>query len=150
MRDFLLLRRPLPRRTLVLCHVTAQLALLVTALGWLALHAPALSRNGWVAGWPSWVMAVSLWLLASVGVRLLAELLMLPHRLSDPHGPGAVMTRAIDRRPAVHDPEQRWVNAVSPVAPAEAVGEPRVTRREPSLKTRLHGADDDSPRAAGG
>ena len=38
MRNFLLLRRPLPRRTLVFCHVVAQLTLVIAGLAWLAMR----------------------------------------------------------------------------------------------------------------
>lgn len=139
MRNFLFLRHPLPRRTLVFCHVVTQLALCVAGLVWLARHSPPLSGGAWTTSWPTLALGGGVWLLSLVGVRLLAELLMLPYHLAglrNADSPGAVMTRAYDRRPAVHDPERRWVNA--PVISEEAVGEARVTRPRQSLKTRLH------------
>lgn len=145
MRNFLFLRRPLPRRTLVFCHVTAQLALFVAGLAWLVRHSPPLTGGDWTTSWPTLVLGGGIWLLGLVGVRLLAELLMLPYHLASLRtgsAPGAVLTRAYDRRPAVHDPERRWVNEVSPVDPQEAVGEARVTQPRQPLKSRLRGTTE--------
>jgi len=136
MRDFLLLRRPLPRRTLVFCHVVAQLTLMVAGLAWLAMRSPLLAGGSWAERWPTLVLGAGLWLLALVGLRLLAELLMLPYHLAGlRQGPGAMVTRAFDRRPAVHDPDSAWVNEAKAVAPDEGViGSPRVTRARKPLK----------------
>lgn len=139
MRDFLLLRRPLPRRTLVFCHVVAQLTLVIAGLAWLAMRSPLLADGSWAERWPTLVLGASLWLVALVGLRLLAELLMLPYHLAglrQGFAPGAMVTRAFDRRPAVHDPDSAWVNEAKPVDPDEGViGSPRVTRARQPLKS---------------
>ncbi|MDW5375797.1 hypothetical protein R6258_02580 [Halomonas sp. HP20-15] len=147
MRDFLLLRRPLPRRTLVFCHVVAQLTLVIAGLAWLAMRSPWLAGGSWAERWPTLVLDAGLWLVALVGLRLLAELLMLPYHLAGlRQGPGAVVTRAFDRRPAVHDPESAWVNEAKAVDPDEGViGSPRVTRARQPLKPAA--AAGDSPTA---
>ncbi|MEA3250636.1 MAG: hypothetical protein U9Q35_03510 [Pseudomonadota bacterium] len=134
MRNFLLLRRPLPRRTLVFCHVVAQLTLVIAGLAWLAMRSPLLAGGSWAERWPTLVLDAGLWLLALVGLRLLAELLMLPYHLAGlRQGPGAVVTRAFDRRPAIHDPDSAWVSEARPATePAildeEAVGNVRVVQ----------------------
>ena len=76
MRNFLLLRRPLPRRTLVFCHVVAQLTLVIAGLAWLAMRSPLLAGGSWAERWPTLVLDTGLWLLALVGLRLLAERLL--------------------------------------------------------------------------
>lgn len=132
MRNFFLLRRPLARHSVVFCHVVAQLALLLAGGTWFARHSPLLSPVTWGDAWPTLTLAMSLLLLSLVGVRLLAELMMLPHHLANLRqgfAPSAVMTRSFERRPAVHDANGAWVNEVKPVSPDEGIiGNARVTR----------------------
>lgn len=133
MRSFLLLRRPLSRRTLVFCHVTVQLGLLLGGIAWLARDTPWLTPTTWQAAWPTLALGVGMLLLAMVGVRLFAEVLMLPHHLAGLRQgtPGAVMTRSFARRPAVHAPEDAWVNNPETrptLLDEEAVGSARVVQ----------------------
>ncbi|GHB03421.1 hypothetical protein [Modicisalibacter luteus] len=145
MRNFFLLRRPLPRRTVVFCHLVAQVALLLNGALWLAWQTPWLTETSWLEAWPSLALGGGLLLIAVVGVRLLADLLMLPHYvaggLRQGFMPGAVMTRSFDRRPAVHDPHETWVNDTRPTGqPAildeEAVGNARVIQPRRPFSTR--------------
>lgn len=132
MRNFFLLRRPLPRRTVVFCHVVSQLALLLAGGAWFARHSPWLSSITWGDAWPTLALGMGLLLLSLVGVRLLAELMMLPHHLANLRqgfAPSAVMTRSFERRPAVHDADGAWVNEAKPVSPDEGIiGSARVAR----------------------
>lgn len=132
MRNFFLLRRPLPRRSVVFCHVVAQLALLLAGGAWFVRHSPLLSPVTWANAWPTLTLGMGLLLLSMVGVRLLAELMMLPHHLANLRqgfAPSAVMTRSFERRPAVHDANGAWVNEVKPTSPDEGIiGNARVTR----------------------
>lgn len=142
MRSFLLLRRPLPRRTLVFFHLMVQLGLFVGGLIWLARYTPWLSSASWLEAWPTLALGSGVTLLAMVGVRLLTEVLMLPHYLTDQrqgrgHSP---VTRSFERRPAVHDPAGGWVNEARPAKAAivdeEAVGSARVIQPRRPLTPR--------------
>lgn len=136
MRNFFLMRRPLPRRTLVFCHGVIQLGLLLVGGAWLARHTPWLAPVSWMEAWPTLALGGGLLLLTLVGVRLLAELLMLPHHLAglrQGFAPSAVVTRSFERRPAVHDADGAWVNEARPapepaILDEEAVGNARVIR----------------------
>ncbi len=79
-------------------------------------------------------------LLAMALVRLFAELWMAPHHMQARRNglaPGDVMTRAIDRRPAMHDPEQAWIGTAKPLDPDEGVvGQARVTQPRQSTTTK--------------
>lgn len=152
MRTFFLLRRPLPRRTVIFCHMVAQLGLLTAGAAWLLQRTPWLSSASWTDAWPGLVMGTGILLLAMVGVRLLAEVLMLPHYVAasmrQGFVPGAVVTRSFDRRPAVHDPQDAWVNeSRATVQPAildeEAVGNARVIQPRRPFSARR--SDEMSP-----
>ncbi len=105
---------------------------MIAGLAWLAMHSPLLAGGSWIERWPTLVLGAGLWLLALVGLRLLAELLMLPYHLASlRQGPGAVMTRSFERRPAVHGADGGWVNEAKPapepaILDEEAVGNARV------------------------
>lgn len=153
MRTFLLLR-PLPRRTLVFCHGVAQLGLLLGGALWLVRHSPWLAPVSWVQAWPTLALGGGLLLLAMVGLRLLAELLMLPHHLASLRQgftPGAVVTRSFERRPAVHGADGAWVNEARPapepaILDEEAVGNARVIRPRRPFSARQ--APDDADKAS--
>ncbi|TDX28698.1 hypothetical protein DFO67_10981 [Modicisalibacter xianhensis] len=155
MRNFFLLRRPLPRRTVVFCHLVAQVALFLNGVLWLVSQTPWLAETRWQAAWPSLALGGGLLLLAMIGLRLLADLFMLPHYIAGTlrQGivPGAIMTRSFDRRPGVHDPQESWVNDTRPTGQAaiideEAVGNARVIKpRRPFSRRR---ADDGEQRSS--
>ena len=132
MRNFFLLRRPLPRRTVVFCHIVLQLALLTTGAAWFVRNSPLAGPVTWLEAWPTLAFGTGILLLSMVGVRLLAELLMLPHHLANLRqgfAPSAVVTRSFERRPAVLGVDDAWVNEVKPVSPDEGIiGSARVTR----------------------
>lgn len=155
MRNFFLLRRPLPRRTVVFCHLVAQVALVLNGALWLAWQTPWLSEISWREAWPSLALGSGLLLLAMVGLRLLADLFMLPHYIAGTlrQGimPGAVMTRSFERRPGVHDPQETWVNDARPTGQAaildqEAVGNARVIKPRRPFSARR--ADDGEHRSS--
>lgn len=138
MRQFLFPRRPLPRRTLLFCHLVIQLGLAIAGGGWLASRTPWLSSQSWTSAWPELVLGGSLMLLAMVGARLLAELWLLPHHLAEQRpgfAPSAVMTRSFDRRPAVHDEGNAWTSAARSVDAEDTVlGSARVSQPAPSRR----------------
>ncbi|MCK0715159.1 hypothetical protein ACFO0U_09530 [Chromohalobacter sarecensis] len=141
MRDFILMRRPLPRRTLIFSHCMLQIGLLLIGGAWLWRHSPAASGLPWQASWPMLALGGGALLLAMALVRLFAELWMAPHHMlarREGFAPGDVMTRAIDRRPAMHDPEQAWISTAKPLDPDEGVvGQARVTQpRQPATAKR--------------
>lgn len=135
MRSFLFPRHPLPRRTLLVCHATLQAGLLAIGGLWLAAQTPWLADIGWLAAAPRLVLGGSALLLAMIGLRLLAELWLLPHHLADQRAgfaPAAVVTRSFERRPAVHAAEQIWTSAAQPMEAEDTVlGRARVTRPAP-------------------
>ncbi len=151
MRNLLSLRRPLPRRTLVFCHGVVQLGLLLAGGAWFVRHSPWLTSASWLESWPTLTLGMGVLLLAMVGTRLLAELLMLPHHLAglrQGFSPGAVMTRSFERRPAVHDPEGTWVSEARPapepaILDEEAVGSARVIRPRRPFSARQAPDDTD-------
>lgn len=113
MRQFLFPRRPLSRRTLLFSHLVLQLGLLVIGVAWLAPRTPWLAETRWAMAWPELVIGFSVMLLAMAGARLLVELWLLPHYLASQRegfAPSAVITRAFDRRPAVHDADESWIS----------------------------------------
>jgi hypothetical protein len=140
MRDFIMMRRPLPRRTLIFSHCLLQLGLLLAGGVWLWRHSPSVSGASWQASWPMMALGGGALLLAMALLRLLAELWMAPHHMLARRGgfaPGDVMTRAIDRRPAMHDPEQSWIGTARPLDPDEGVvGQARVTQPRQPLAAR--------------
>ncbi|MFC3285691.1 hypothetical protein [Litchfieldella rifensis] len=141
MRQFLFPRRPLPRRTLLFCHLVIQVGLLVAGGGWLASRTPWLSSQDWASAWPELVLGGSLLLLAIVATRLLAELWLLPHHLAEQRpgfAPSAVVTRSFDRRPAIHDEGHAWTSAARSVDAEDTVlGSARVSQPAPSRRRGL-------------
>ncbi|WP_416138737.1 hypothetical protein ACM26W_20165 [Halomonas sp. HK25] len=141
MQQFLFPRRPLSRGTLLFCHLLLQLGLAAGAVLWLAPRTPWLAPQGWAEAWPPLALGGGLWLLAAVALRLVAELLLLPHHLASNLGAGPVITRSWERRPAVHDPNAAWTSDARAMDPDDStVGTARVRRpaerlraREPSL-----------------
>ncbi|MDR5866931.1 hypothetical protein [Halomonas koreensis] len=135
MRSFLLPRHPLPRRTLLVCHAVIQLGLLGGGASWLAPRTPWLSDTGWSNAWPALALGAGLTLLAMVGARLLAELWLLPHHLAAQRtgfAAGAVVTRSVERRPAVHDRQRARVAGGREVDAEDAViGPARVAPQAP-------------------
>ncbi|MFO7648201.1 hypothetical protein [Halomonas campaniensis] len=159
MRQLLFPRRPLGRTTLITCHLLLQLGLAAGAMLWLAPRSPWLAPLGWAEAWPSLALGGGAWLLAVIGLRLLAELWLLPHHLAalrPGFAPGAVVTRSFDRRPAVHGQDTAWTSeARTMAAPEESVGRPRVTRpaerlhprdSEPTLDLAAEGEPDPARR----
>lgn len=155
MRNFLFLRHPLSRRTLMFCHLMAQLGLMLGGAVWLVLRSPWLAPVSWEESWPTLALGAGLWLLAIVGVRLLVELMMLPHHLAglrQGFAPSAVVTRSFEQRPAVHDPEASWVNKAKPTTQDdEVIGSARVMQpRRPfpqhdaASESTFDRADDDA------
>lgn len=132
MRQFLFPRAPLSRTTLLFCHFTLQLGLLIGGAMWLAPRTPWLSGAPWAAAWPSLALGGGLLLLAMVGVRLLAELWLLPHhQMAQRNGfaPSAMITRSFEQRPAVHDSAEAWTSQARQIDAEDTVlGSARVTR----------------------
>ena len=141
MQQFLFPRRPLSRGTLLFCHLLLQLGLAAGAVLWLAPRTPLLAPLGWGEAWPPLALGGGLWLLAAVAMRLVAELLLLPHHLAGSLGTGPVITRSWERRPAVHDSNAAWTSDARAMDTDDStVGSARVRRpaermlaREPSL-----------------
>ncbi|UYG07828.1 hypothetical protein [Halomonas sp. M4R1S46] len=135
MRSFLFPRHPLPRRTLLFCHAALQIGLLMAGGLWLAAQTPWLADSGWLAAAPRLALGGSALLLAMIGLRLLAELWLLPYHLAGQRAgfaPAAVVTRSFERRPAVHAAEQAWTSAAQPAETEDTVlGSARVTRPAP-------------------
>ncbi|MBF8223472.1 hypothetical protein [Halomonas sp. 328] len=150
MRRFLFPRHPLPRSTLLFCHLLLQLGLLAYGLSRLLPRTPWLTDTTWWAVWPALALGGGLLLLAMVAARLLLELWLLPYHLAARQGgfaPQAVMTRSYARRPAVHDPDSAWTSEARRVAlEDEVLGEARVRQEasEPTLNFRagIDTADD--------
>ncbi|PMR75719.1 hypothetical protein [Billgrantia endophytica] len=137
MRQFLFPRRPLSRGTLLTCHLLLQLGLLAGAALWLIPRTPWLAPVDWAGTWPVLAMAAGLWLLAAMVLRLLAELWLLPHHISERAGfaPSAVVTRSFERRPAVHAEEAAWTSEARHMETEPSVlGSARVTRPAEPLK----------------
>lgn len=151
MRRFLFPRHPLPRSTLLFCHLALQLGLLAYGLSRLAPQTPWLSEAAWATAWPDLALGGALLLLALVAARLLLELWLLPYHLAARQGgfaPQAVVTRSYARRPAVHDPESAWTSEARRVElEDEVVGEARVRRgpSEPTLDL-TQGLDEGAPK----
>ncbi len=149
MRQFLFPRRPLPRGTLLFCHLLLQFGLAAGAVLWLAPRTPWLASPGWAEAWPALALGGGLWLLGAVALRLVVELLLIPHHLAGSVGAGPVITRSFERRPAVHDPDAAWTSEACPMAaPEESVGRPRVTR--PAERLRPRDSEPTLDLAAGG
>lgn len=142
MRHFFFPRSPLRRGTLLFCHAVLQFGVLGAGLWWLAPRTPWLAPTTWADAWPTLAIGASLTLAAMVGLRLIAELWLLPHHLADQR-PGFaasdVVTRSFERRPAVHDEDQAWTSQARAITRGEeAVGSARVTRpAEPLGKRRV-------------
>lgn len=151
MRRFLFPRHPLPRATLLRCHLLLQLGLLGYGLSRLLPHTPWLGESSWPSAWPDLTLGGGLLLLAMVAVRLLLELWLLPYHLATRQGgfaPQSVMTRSDARRPAVHDPDSAWTGQARRVAVEdEVVGKARVRREasEPTLNVQ-DGFDEATPK----
>lgn len=145
MRKFLFPRRPLARSTLVACHLLLQLGLLAAALLWLAPRTPWLAPLGWSQAWPALALGTGIWLLAAIGLRMLAELWLLPHHLAalrPGFTPGSVVTRSFERRPAVYSEAATWTSESRPLEEEyDAVGKARVTR--PAQRLRPRGASNE-------
>lgn len=140
MRQFFFPRRPLARATLLTCHLLLQLGLLGALLAWLVPQLREPAAIDWAAAWPTFALGGGIWLLAAIGLRLLAELWLLPHHLAGLRGgftPGAVVTRSFERRPAVHDPEASWTSEARALeTDADALGDVRVKRPAQRLRPR--------------
>lgn len=124
MRQFLFPRRPLARRTLLGCHLVIQLGLVTAGTIWLLPHTPWMNGTGWTAAWPTLAQGGGLLLLAMLGVRLLAELWLLPHHLAALRAgfsPNAIVTRSFERRPAIHDEDKAWTSAARSMDNDDAV-----------------------------
>lgn len=145
MRQLLLPRRPLSRTTLVTCHLLLQLGLLAAALWWLVPRSPWLAPQGWNQAWPGLALGTGIWLLAAIGLRMLAELCLLPHHLAALR-PGFstsdMVTRSFERRPAVHDEDDAWTSEARQFDTETGVlGNARVTR--PAQRLRPRDADNE-------
>nr|WP_299245913.1 hypothetical protein [uncultured Halomonas sp.] len=138
MGTFFSLRHPLPRRALMFCHSVAQLGWLLAGITWLLQHSPWTTSLSWQEAWPGLAFGAAMMLLAMVGTRLIAELLMLPHYVRNQlQGilPGPVVTRSFERRPGMYDTADAWVNEVKPVPEGEGVvGDARVLEPRRKLK----------------
>jgi hypothetical protein len=138
MRQFLFTRRPLARSTLLTCHLLLQLGLVIGAALWLVPRTPWAAPVAWVSVWPTLALGVGAWLLTAIGLRLLAELWLLPYHLSNLRPgftPGAVITRSFERRPAVHDEDDSWTSEARPVdTDTGVVGSARVRRPAERLR----------------
>ncbi|GHC29488.1 hypothetical protein [Aidingimonas halophila] len=124
MRQFLFPRRPLARRTLLGCHLIVQLGLLVAGSAWLVPRTPWLNGSDWHTAWPALAMGGGILVLAMIGVRLLAELWLLPHHLAGLRAgfaPNAVVTRSFERRPAIHDDDMAWTSSARAVDSEDTV-----------------------------
>lgn len=145
MRQLLFPRRPLARATLLTCHLLLQLGLLAGATLWLAPRTPWLAPVDLASAWPALALGGGSWLLAAVGLRLLAELWLLPHHLAGQRpgfAPGAVVTRSFERRPAVHAEEAAWTSEARPLETGDGIlGNARVTR--PAERLRPRGASNE-------
>ncbi|MBS9404623.1 hypothetical protein KG088_13365 [Halomonas sp. TRM85114] len=138
MLQFLFPRRPLARSTLLTCHLLLQLGLVIGAALWLVPRTPWVAPVAWVNVWPTLALGVAAWLLSAIGLRLLAELWLLPYHLSNLRPgftPGAVITRSFERRPAVHDEDDSWTSEARPVdTDTGVVGSARVRRPAERLR----------------
>ncbi|WP_111414902.1 hypothetical protein [Billgrantia lactosivorans] len=137
MRQFLFPRRPLSRGVLLFSHLVLQLGLLAGAALWLLPLTPWASAIGWDQAWPDLALGAGLWLAATLVLRLLLELCLLPHHLGSRAGfaPGDVVTRSFERRPAVHDDQAAWTSEARPLETEPSVlGNARVTRPAEPLK----------------
>ncbi|MBW6393048.1 MAG: hypothetical protein LPK08_16210 [Halomonas sp.] len=137
MRQFLFPRRPMSRGVLLLIHFGLQAGLLTYALLWLLPRSPWFGAVEWHLAWPSLALGVGLWLAATLVLRLLIELCLLPHHLANRTGfaPGDMVTRSFERRPAVHDSQAAWTSEARPVETEPSVlGNARVTRPAEPLK----------------
>lgn len=145
MRQLLFPRQPLARSTLVTCHLLLQLGLVATAVFLLAPRTPWFAPLGWSQAWPALAMGTGIWLLATICLRLLAELCLLPHHLAalrPGFTAGSVVTRSFERRPAVHSMEASWTSESGPLEEEDdAVGKARVTR--PAQRLRPRGASNE-------
>ncbi|SFU93433.1 hypothetical protein [Halomonas korlensis] len=138
MRQFLFPRRPLARSTLLTCHLLLQLGLVIGLVLWLVPRTPWAAPVTWASAWPILVLGVGAWLLVAIGLRLLAELWLLPYHLASLRpgfAPGAVITRSFERRPAVHDEDNSWTSEARPVdTDTGVVGSARVRRPAERLR----------------
>ncbi|OBX35184.1 hypothetical protein A8U91_04255 [Halomonas elongata] len=102
---------------------------------------PWLADTTWLAAWPRLALGGGVLLLAMVGVRLIAELWLLPYHLAGLRpgfAPGDVVTRSFDRRPAVHDSERAWTSSARSVSmDDEVIGSARVS--QPASRQRHAG-----------
>lgn len=150
MGTFFSLRHPLPRRTLIFCHSVAQLGWLLGGIVWLARRSPLMISLSWQNAWPTLAFGAAAMLLAMVGTRLFAELLMLPHHVRNQlQGliSGSVVTRSFERRPGMYDPADAWVNEVKPVPEDEGVvGDARVLEPRRRFSPRDKAATPDTNR----
>ncbi|QOR40568.1 hypothetical protein HNO52_20090 [Billgrantia diversa] len=137
MRQFLFPRRPMSRGVLLFSHFVLQLGLLASAALWLLPRSPWFSTLDWGQAWPTLALGAALWLAATLGLRLLVELCLLPHHVGNRVGftPGDMVTRSFERRPAVHDNQAAWTSEARPVETEPSVlGNARVTRPAEPLK----------------
>ncbi|MCE8004950.1 hypothetical protein [Billgrantia ethanolica] len=137
MRQFLFPRRPMSRGFLLFFHLLLQMGLIVAAALWLLPRTPWFAATGWYQTWPELAVGAGLWLAATLVLRLLVEISLLPYHLDTRAGfaPGDVMTRSFERRPAVHDSQAAWTSEARSVEIEPSVlGSARVTRPAEPLK----------------
>ncbi|WP_431024852.1 hypothetical protein [Halomonas sp. H5] len=153
MRRFLFPRHPLPRSTLLFCHLLLQLGLLAYGLSRLLPHTPWLGETSWLSAWPDLALGGGLLLLAMVAARLLLELWLLPYHLAARQGgfaPQSVMTRSYARRPAVHDPDSAWTSEARRVTlEDEVVGKARVRQEASEPTLNFQGGLDETDNTQG-
>ncbi|QRG26791.1 hypothetical protein [Halomonas binhaiensis] len=113
---------------------------MAAGLYWLLPRTPWMSEMSWADAWPPLAIGAGVMFLAMVGIRLVAELWMLPYYLADSRqgfSPADVVTRSYERRPAVHNTEQSWTAPSRIIEDDGAcVSDARVTRPAESLVSR--------------
>lgn len=128
MRNLLLMRRPLPRTLLVSLHLLAQLGMLVGGGLWTREAMAPLATMPLPGQWPTLLLGVGATLSGCLLVRMLFELLMMPHHMQSIIKQQPLpFTRSTRRRPAVHDEDDSWVGEARRVSPEEADPTPSPT-----------------------
>lgn len=128
MRNLLLMRRPLPRTLLVSLHLLAQIGMLVGGGLWTREALAPLALTSLSGQWPTLLLGVGATLSGCLLVRMLFELLMIPHHMQSMIKQQQLpFTRSTRRRPAVHDEDDSWVGEARRVSPDEAEPTPSHT-----------------------
>ncbi|WP_136254801.1 hypothetical protein [Onishia niordana] len=119
MRNLLLMRRPLPRTLLVSLHLLVQLGMLVGGGLWTREALAPLALTSLSGQWPTLLLGVGVTLSGCLLVRMLFELLMMPHHMQSMIKQQQLpFTRSTRRRPAIHDEDDSWVGEARKVDPA--------------------------------